>query len=204
MGDEGMSGHISKGPVHRKVDARVNSMNADQRQAFRDALADPAQSYLNVLNNFNVGLTVGEETYLRDHWYIQPEPPQWNGWWRGLQPIEPIIRQGLIKAINESLTQNPPLPIDSYWVTAGAWAPAGRDVQVEVFVSRSNVQVTRIIYTPPTEPPENKQRPFNPNLWIVKAESDPVQPGNQRPEETAESVVTVGARRIVTWRRREF
>ena len=204
MGDDGIIGRISKGPVHRKVDARVNAMHVVERQAFKNALADPAQSYLDVLNTFNVGLTPIEEKYLREHWYIQPEPPEWRGWWRVLQPIEPVIRQGLIKTIDESLQRDPPLPIDSYWVTAGSWAPAGQDVQVEVFVSRTPYQVTRIIYTPPPEPPASRQRPVDVDLWIVRPEPAPVAQGQVRPEETAESVVAMGGKTIVTWKRREF
>ena len=66
------------------------------------------------------------------------------GWWTALQPIYPILQQGLIKTIQEAGDQ---LLIDSYWL------PGLGATGVEVIVARSPRQVTRLIITPPSMGP---------------------------------------------------
>ena len=104
--------------------------------------------------------TPGEAGHLRDDWFYGP-----NRMWPSVQPIEPIIRQGLIAAIEVALAEpntpragQQPLPIDAYWVCHPGHSshPAGPsqppdDHPVEVTVSWSAQQVTFIIHTP--DPP---------------------------------------------------
>jgi hypothetical protein len=89
--------------------------------------------------------------YLHDTWYNpsdEPKPRQprfkgLNGFWPiAYHPTEPIIRQGLIAAI-ELATQRS-LPLESYWINTGN--------SIETIVICNPQQVTRIIMTPPSPP----------------------------------------------------
>jgi hypothetical protein len=193
MGEEGMAGSISKGPVHRKIDKRIRTMTRQERQNFAADLRG-SLDYFEVLRRHNVGLTSQEEQYLRDKWYIQPQPPPWQGWWRQQQPIMPIIREGLAVALDKSIENNQHLPIDSYWMTGG------NNASVQVFVTVSPEQVTRIIYTPPSDPPVGRERPEGVNIWIIK---EGQQTGNET-EFFFHSAVDRPPKRIVRMQRREF
>jgi hypothetical protein len=204
----GKHGHISKGRVHTKVDALLNHRSAtgnfDQRAAFKAALlgAGPmAADYLQILQNPPAGVNPGDINYLRDTWYN--EGP--NGWWPWLQPIHLIIRYGLIKAIDlADQNRDPagnlsPLPIDSYW------APCSD--QVEVILTVSAQQVTRIILTPPSpEVPPRRQNPAR--MWNIRRGSGQevaAGPGHIPTETNDEIVESVDTQhRIVTWREKEF
>jgi hypothetical protein len=91
--------------------------------------------------------------YLHDTWYNpsdepKPRPPRFkglNGFWPAkYHPTEPIIRQGLITAIE--LATEKGLPLDSYWIATGD--------KVETIILCNAQQVTRIIMTPPSPPPK--------------------------------------------------
>ena len=98
--------------------------------------------------------TPAEVSHLRDEWFF--------AWWPLAQPVEPIVREGVITAIevafrepDASSDRPTPLPIDSYWVCHPGHSPdeasgdmeAGRGA-VEVSVSWSAQQVTMLIHTP--------------------------------------------------------
>jgi hypothetical protein len=194
MGEEGMAGSISKGPVHRKIDKRIRNMTRQERPNFAADLRDGAQDYFVVLRNHNVGLSNQEEDYLRAKWYIQPPP--WQGWWRAQQPIMPIIREGLAFALVKSMQGNRLLPVDSYWMTGGA------NAIVQVFVVVSPEQVTRIIYTPPSDPPVGRSRPQAVDIWVIK---EGQETGNENELLFEDAVIVVPDRkRIVRMQRREF
>jgi hypothetical protein len=193
MGEEGMAGHISKGPVHRKIDKRIRAMTREQRQNFAEALRG-TQDYFEVLRNFEVGLTRQEEDYLRAKWYIQPPP--WHGFWRGQQPIMPIIRQGLAFALDKSIENNQRLPVDSYWMTGG------NNARVQVFVTVSPEQVTRIIYTPPSETPQGLSRPERVNIWVMKEGQETADEDELHFEDAV--IVVPDRKRIVRMQRQEF
>lgn len=191
MGD-GILGHITKGPVHTKVDALVNHESAqgvfDKRAAFLTALlnAGTVTDYLAFIEP-EAGLDPADVNYLRATWY-NPSP---TGWWSSLQPIYPILRRGLIKAIQAAGTK---LLLDSYWL------PAPGATTVEVIVCRSTRQVTRIILTPPS-PGSMKKRLTNVPMWVVKAKTGPHE---QPPYATYDEVVESVDENVVTWQRREF
>lgn len=189
MGD-GIKGHISKGPVHTKVDAALNRQDQPggpfvRRAAFLAALmkAQTAADYLALIKGeANVEQT--HVDYLRNKWYDAA------GWWPALQPIYPILQQGLIKTIQEAGDQ---LLIDSYWL------PGLGATGVEVIVARSPRQVTRLIITPPSQGPMSPRHTPAP-MWVVKGRTGAEQPGNVTDDEVVESVTA----NVVTWRRREL
>jgi len=189
MSDGGLLGHISKGPVHRRVDAYANSQ---QRQSFLTALQS-TRDYLDILDR-DAGLDPRSIQNLRRTWYSQDA----DGWWPWLQPIQPLIRQGLIETLelasrdpDTGATRN--LPIDSYWL------PVGDQVETIIAVSLQQ-QVIRLLLTPPPPgPPSTRQRTTPIPMWVVK-NSGPQTVGNQTPEE----VVVAVQGNIVTWRRKEL
>jgi hypothetical protein len=169
---EGVFGHISKGPVHKFVDALVN--DPTKRAQFLADLKGAAtgDAYATILRNR--GMNPGMADYLRTRWYTTGP----SGMWPWLQPIYPTLKRGLIKAI-EVADETPAVPLDSYW------APIG--VQVEVIVVRSARQVTRIIVTPPSMPPTMKRSKPAP-MWVVRRDSTGLQQGDQTLDEVVEMV----------------
>jgi hypothetical protein len=176
MGCAGMSAHISKGPVHRAVDWVVNHQNTggefDMRQRFLDDL-ESNREYLDILNEALRSFLRKEglpsqwadkradflTSYLADYWY--------GAWWPQHQPVMPLVRVGLIKAIHVANMVKPRLPIESHWVTAGpADSPAS---PFEVIVTRGDQQVTRLLLTPET-PMAADPRLLEElaDVWIVK------------------------------------
>jgi hypothetical protein len=77
---------------------------------------------------------VGENLagHFRDHWLQE--------WWPEAQPIEPILRAGLIEAIERGLAAR--LPLDALWVQA-------TERQFEIGIGQSSTQITLLILTPP-------------------------------------------------------
>ncbi len=192
MGD-GVKGHITKGPIHAGVDAVLNRQDQPggpfvRRAAFLAGLikAKVAEDYLGLIQAEGVNpLMVG---YLRETWYNTAAP---KGWWLHLQPIFPILHQGLIKTIEEAGDQ---LLIDSYWL------PAANTTAVEVVVARSARQVTRLILTPPSDGPMTARHIAVPT-WVVRGRAGAQeQPGFVMPDEVVESVTG----NVVTWQRREL
>jgi hypothetical protein len=156
---EGLWGGIVKGPVHRAVDAFVNHTDGagkyDNRAGFLAAVEAhaTANDYLTYLRT-TVGVKQGDTDYLSTWWYNQGT----TGFWPYLQNIFPILKEGLIKAV-EAAQVAPAVPLDSYWISVGH--------QVEVAVTRSQYQVTRIIVTPGTPPPTNMRTKAS-NVWMVR------------------------------------
>jgi hypothetical protein len=175
MGCAGMSAHVSKGPVHRSVDWVVNHRGGDGqfdlRQRFLDDLGSN-RDYFDILNEALRGFLRAEglppqsadkradflTRYLSDSWY--------GGWWSQHQPVLPIVRAGLIKAVIVANIE-PQLPIESHWVAAGP--PDSPDSPFEVIVSRGDQQVSRIILTPETPMPADVRFLEElADIWVVK------------------------------------
>jgi hypothetical protein len=176
MGCAGMSAHLSKGPVHRAVDWVVNHQNRDgefdMRQRFLDDL-ESNRDYLDILNDAMRSFLRAEglppqwadkradflTSYLAEYWYCT--------WWPQHQPVMPLVRVGLIKAINVANMVKPQLPIESQWIAAG---PADSPTSpFEVIVARGDQQVTRLLLTPET--PMAADPRFLEELadvWIIK------------------------------------
>ena len=192
---EGMFSSIVKGPVHRAVDAHLNS-GAGPRADFLAKLrrARNADEYVTLLQS--IGVKDPDANYLRTWWYnVGPD-----GFWPGLQPIFPELKAGLIQAI-EVANIAPALPIDSYWSIGGT--------QVKVFITRSQYQVNRIILTPPTDAP-TRARTQDADVWVVERGSASLTRGYSRPparDQVVEAVEVDPARPghpVVTWRVRDL
>lgn len=191
MGD-GIVGHISKGPVHTKVDALVNHKDGgrfDRRAAFLDALVNQAHTsdlYLQILRT-QADLAEKHSNYLRDTWYNTST----KEWWPSLQPIYPVLRQGLIKAVQEA---GQDLLLDSYW------APCAGDNVIETLIVKSAVQVTRIIVTP-VSPRWLTARTTPAPMWVVKQKTSAIEVVGHGPHD---EVVEAAHGNVLTWRRREL
>ena len=200
---EGMYVPIAKGSVHKKVDATVNHKDGggafDKRAAFLTALegAGDANAYLSVLTNPalmtsapDLGpLTPWEANYLRDTWYNEGK----GGWWPWLQPIYPILKAGLIKAI-QAAQQNPPRPIDSYWLVGS------NQVAVIVCALPGAQHVLRLILTPPGLAP-TQERPNPMQIWSIRR-SLGWAVGDATPEEIVEDVIPSGG--VVIFQQKEL
>jgi hypothetical protein len=127
-------GTLTKGIVHKKVEQRVNG-SQQALEELLDALKDPSQNYVDILQSF-AGVTPQEAAHLSQTWY----GPQC--WWPALHPMEPLVRQSLIKALEVARDRR--LPINSYWLCAGN--------QFRVIVIYDNLQVFRLILTPAPQP----------------------------------------------------
>jgi hypothetical protein len=219
--------NLVKGIVNTKIDALVNHRNSagafDKRDELLKALNNWTEDFLEILKR-HAGVTAKEADYLHEYWF----DPNWADpnsecWWREKQPIEPIIRQGLITAIDVA-TQDPDtgakraqaLPIDSYWIYSGY-------NQFEVIVTWTDHQVTRMILTPP--PPEDApvdRRPKNSKARIqvirrevAKGDRPAVQPEPETEEDIVQDVKSIDVKfaggvkprsqvRIVTRRLKAF
>ena len=194
MGD-GIVGQISKGPVHTKVDDYVNHTNSagqfHNRAGFLTKLiqAGTFRQYLQILQT-DVGLTPAEVNYLAARWY-DPASPKLL--WSDLQPIYPLLRQGLIKALQEAGST---LLLDSYWM------PVGAPSLLAVTIAKSPVQVTRTILTPPSHMPEQSPpRTVDVPMWAVTPQEHPPVAVNHT---THDGVVKGVNGNVVTWQRREL
>jgi hypothetical protein len=175
MGCESMSATIVKGPVHQAIDDLVNR-DATTRATFLGELkalppgADHTGDYLNILRRHAPQLEEVNDPllgpvrlldYLHDAWYNpkdQPDKPfrfkrfDVNGFWPlEHHPTEPVIRQGLIAALE--LATEKQLPLDSYWVATGD--------RVETLVLCTPQQITRLLMTPPGPAPHHPNHLMN-------------------------------------------
>ena len=186
MGDGIITG-MSKGTVHRKIDEVVNHRDLngrfDQREVFLARLMDEGQDYVDLLQE-QAAVTPAEAAYLRATWYN----PGQDGWWHTLQPILPIVRVGLIKAVKEAIARD--LPLDSYWVIGGR--------RVEMTIAVSPHQVTRILHTPATELPTRNRTQKVP-IWRVTDTN-----GQPAAQETFVEVIEEVRGNVVTARRKEL
>jgi hypothetical protein len=161
------SERIAKGSVLRKVDDAINTRNAAGEysrraellsflQAIQPAHEDQTEAYLAFLRQHIPGITPEETDYLRHYFFSRGADSLWREHPRPSQPIEPVVRHGLIKALAEANTHQ--VPLDSYWMTAepAGKTGGGQDIATafETIIICSAYQVTRLIYTPsPTAPP---------------------------------------------------
>jgi hypothetical protein len=190
MGDV-PAGHISKGVIHAAIDKFVNHKDLkdsfDQRAGFLAALKNITTSddYINLLKT-QTGVTKEQADYLNEYFY---EPGE--RWWEGLQPIFPILHQGLIKALEEA---GDTLLLDSYWL------PAAQSDTVEVIICKSATQVTRIFLTPPPGPGPSTQRTKPAPIWVVKKADS----GLTLSTGTKDAVVETIDGSVATWRVLDF
>jgi hypothetical protein len=189
----GMPEIMAKGPILKKLDdyfqkltlgelkeqletlQRLGPYPEDSIVAFGQGLVVPGSKLEPVL-------TEGDANHIRNHWFNE----NGRGWWKEIQPIESIIRQGLISALTvaiyhpetihysdeRKLQRQLPLPIVFYWQChtghSESWAtsePSAYDA-VEVSVSWSEHQVTLIIHTP--DPPTRDRLTGTEPIFVIK------------------------------------
>lgn len=196
---------MSKGAILKKLDARyavpAGSNPATIKAQLQGRLAGlrgltpyPFESFA-TLGQTNGALTRNEADHIRLHWFNETVTTaggvtlSGQGWWKDIQPIEPIIREGLIAAIEVAI-RNPdtsppadrpiPLPIVFFWMCHPGHSPSdtytpGVEDAVEVDVSWGDYQVTVVIHTPDT-PPDTGPGPTEPEpIYVVKRDK---QSGN--------------------------
>jgi hypothetical protein len=173
MGGEGVATTIAKGPVHIAMDAQLNYWEDKGGFVNRPKILEALQSsrlYADLLKDpdiFNVPPAYAD--YVVEYWYSPDHP---KVWWQDKQPVAPIVRQSLIKAIELATTPDPKnptqgLPIDSYWLPSSVIA--GGPHPFEVIITRSLWQVTRLILTPPSPRPQNFGLLTDvADIWVVK------------------------------------
>jgi hypothetical protein len=79
-----------------------------------------------------------EALHLRRDWFNESR----SGWWQQAQPIEPLMREALIKATEVARKRG--LPVVPYWVCSGY----DESAPVEMSVAASKHQVTLLIHAP--------------------------------------------------------
>ena len=179
-------GPISQGTVMRKINATAN--DAAKRGPFLADLKDQHLTFVQVLLN-HVGLKPPEANYLLTYWF-NPNIADPRIFWPDKQPIEPIVRQGLIDAIelatDKSATELKYLPTDYYWICIGD--------QFAAYIVKSTAQVTHFILSPHPPPGSTSAATVDANIWAVEDDSDSETPGQPAPGMTVESVhpYTVG------------
>ncbi len=141
-----MPGHLSKGTILAKLDEVLEKPGDSRRAELLQRLEarNPDRTWtepvVEVLEDV-LGLDRGEVAHLRNHWFDERK-----GWWSTQQPIDIIVRLGLIHVIQladaviGSHKGTEPRPVDCYWMCGT------RDVTVSACVSPA--QVTAIILTP--------------------------------------------------------
>lgn len=166
---------MSKGPILKKLDARYKNPGLAALQA-RLATLQPQNANLGTLMQSIPAFTAPELNHVCDDWFNR----NGQGWWPHIQPIEPMIRHGLITAIEAAIRvpgasvdrPEPGLPIVFYWIchTGHSNPPAphkpGADDAVEVAVSWSEQQVTLVIHTP--DPPQRDPLTGTDPIFVVK------------------------------------
>jgi hypothetical protein len=152
-------GTISKGRVQQAMEGVANDPKL--RPGFLNALQGPQTptDWIDFLRDSG-GLSPGDENYFRNNWLY---------FWSQTYPVEAIVRQSLIVAIDLA-TRDPDngderfLPIDCYWLWTNDTS------KFEALITYNVRQVTRIILTPPppTKPNMSLLTGMAP-FWIVRA-----------------------------------
>jgi hypothetical protein len=139
-----MPGHVGKGTIVHKLDAAVNdtALGGRREQLLKRLRArNPDGSWmetLTVIGQSVLSLIPKEVRHLSDHWFNTG-----SGWWLPHQPIEILVRHGLIQGIelaNKPDAAGKPRRMDCYWVCG---LP-----HVNVTSCVSPTQVTWLLMTP--------------------------------------------------------
>jgi len=165
-------GTISKGLVQLAIEKVSN--DKDQREEFLQVLTanNPTSDWIKYLGDKG-GLPGNAEEYFRT---------EWLHFWSDSFPVEAIVRQSLIQAIElaerRSETEGHFVALDCYWL----WT--NDQSRFEVLITVNARQVTRIVLTPPPPTaPNNPREPLNSQteFYIVKPAS-PVEEEVNRDE----------------------
>lgn len=124
---------ITRGPWVSELDRRFGGEPAQFIPNYEDALRRLGAESNTSLRDLAAD-RMGEEVaaHFNDDWL--------SSWWPEAQPIEPILRAGLIEALRLGLAAR--LPLHALWIQA-------TDRDFEVGISQSASQITLIFLTPP-------------------------------------------------------
>lgn len=130
-----MQRRITRGPWISELDARFGGTPDNFLPNYADALrrlqaGNGQQESMQALATARVGADAAQ--HFSDDWL--------GNWWPEAQPIEPILRAGLIEAFKKGLSAR--LPMSALWVQA-------TEDQFEVGISQNSHQITLLILTPP-------------------------------------------------------
>jgi hypothetical protein len=202
MSGDGAFVSLTKGPVHTAIEVCVNdpANYYDKRQRLLEALKKLKPPEQEHIPDFLVAITeIAEVTeaaadYLKNHWFT---------WWETKQFREPILRLGIIRAIEVANSNSEKiLPIDFLWLNIGKAIFQDKDVSIELYpfetyVMRSPHQVTCLLVTPPTPRPTSEEylKAVVPgdNFWIVRD-------GTDRDLELGEEIITEYGNKLRTTR----
>jgi hypothetical protein len=191
---------ITKGPIHTAIEVCVNekddSNNYAKRDRFLQALQefpqdqDCSSDFVRILKEI-AQVTEEAAKYLETKWLT---------WWSADHPHrEPIIRYGIIRAINAANTP-PKVPIDFYWLSVGN-RDSKETYPFETIVTRSQWQVNCLLVTPPS--PEDPDPAYvakltdRADIWTVKAKiSSDLQPAEERWLEPNDRLIITRAKTI--------
>lgn len=193
----GEPGIFVKGPVMRRLDEVAN--DATQREVFLETLKYSPRDLVQIFIDYDLA-TDKQVAYLRKYWFNPNWADSKSGcWWPEHQPIEPTIRQGLIKAIELATLPaegNAPaqfLPLNTCWVCAGT--------AFQIGICATNLQITCIILTPdlPERAWARQRRPeeiakltYDGPFWVVKRGKESLEPWEVEQEKDDKTqVVTV-------------
>ena len=127
---------MAKGPIFENI-SELSRRRHEVDVAQVLGLLRSRQNLVDIGKGLGIVRSARDEAHLREDWFDETH----RGWWRHAQPIEPIFRTGLIKAVE--LVRDLDLPIDAYWVrTDHARSP------VRVTLGVSNEQITFLFQSP--------------------------------------------------------
>jgi hypothetical protein len=165
----GMPDIVVQGPVLHRIAKlfQIRGQVPDLKKLLAELIA--GRNLADLAVEHKLLKTKFEEHHVRTDWLDETGV----GWWRTMQPIEPILRDGLIKAAELALRHD--LPATAYWICAG---PGHMGVAVGV----SPWQVTITFITPPPEGPDPSNLVEDPMVWLThrshqtgKVETKPVR-----------------------------
>jgi hypothetical protein len=176
MSGEGAFISLTKGPVHAAIEACVNDPDNGyaKRQNLLQALQDLPEDEERIADFVFIIKQIAQVTeaaaqYLDTHWFR---------WWSEKRFQEPILRLGIIRAINVANSDRENiLPIEFLWLNIGQRTLQGNPVPSELYpfetyVIRSLQQVTCLLVTPPSPRPTSQEYldalVEGDNFWLVK------------------------------------
>ncbi len=148
-----------KGPIFERIsELSRRRHDVDVEQIL--GLLRSRQNLVDIGKALGIVRSPRDEAHLREDWFDETR----RGWWRHAQPIEPIFRTGLIKAVE--LVRDLDLPIDAYWVrTDHPRSP------VRVTLGASTEQITLLFQSPHPRVRPGARPPklmVDRSIWVIE------------------------------------
>jgi uncharacterized membrane protein len=158
--EEGWQRTIVKPALLKRIDELSKNLHLIE-PLLKSLKTEPQRSLVDIgVQHKCVDENKEEARCLRTRWFDREQ-----GWWKDLPAAEPVIRSGLIRAL-ELITENK-LPLDCYWVL-------GAD-QIKVAIIKSEQQVTVLFLSPqpPADAPVAHFHARGPDIWVYGSEVAP-------------------------------